>query len=175
MANTLKVGGLVGFVGMCALLVFAFRSPPSPIPQRDEDKETHVYVTWDRFEVDRCVAAWLIKRFVDSEAEFEFRPVGSPIPSEGCIAFDVPGARYERAPGKSVSAVLLAERGLEDPGVDRLVQIVQATEVAFWMLKSGSEEAKLRDTLQSLWTRTTDPEARLRPIFAHLDSLRSAQ
>ena len=174
MVNTLKLGGLVALLGTCTLLAFAFRSSSAPTPEGDEHTEAHLYATWDRFEVDRCVAAWLIKRFVDSEAEFEFYPVGSPIPSDGRIAFDTPGTRYTRVAGKSVSALVVEEFGLRDPAVDKLVQLVQTTEVAFWMLKSGSEEAKLREVLQSLWTQTTEPEARLMAIFAHLDSLRSA-
>ncbi len=169
--NKVRLGCVVGITSMCILLAFVFRSSPDPAPHRDEDVETHLYVTWDRFEVDRCVATWLIKRFLDPEAEFEFHPVGSPIRSSAWIAYDTPGARYERTPGKSVSAVVLAETGLEDPAVDRLVQLVQTTEVAFWMMKPGSEEANLRDSLQAIWMNTSEPKKRLQPIFDHIDKL----
>jgi len=171
MTSTFKLTCLATLLGTCTLLAFALRLSSAPAPEGDEHTETHVYATWDRFEVDRCVAAWLIKRFVDPDAEFEFYPVGSPIPSKGCIAFDTPGARYTRVAGKSVSAVVLAEASIEGPAVQRIVQLVQATEVAFWMLQPGSQEANLRDALQALWMQASHPEARLQPIFAYLDEL----
>ena len=170
-AKVLKLSCAIAIVPICTLLVFAFRPATEPAPQADEAYETHLYITWDRFEVDRCVAAWLIKRFVDSKAEFELLPVGSPIPPEGCIAFDTPGARYERVAGKSVSAVVLAETGVQEPAIDKLVRLVQTTEVAFWMLKPGSEEAKLRNSLQALWMGTSEPKRRFELIFDHLDNV----
>ena len=154
MTSTFKLTCLATLLGTCTLLAFALRLSSAPAPEGDEHTETHVYATWDRFEVDRCVAAWLIKRFVDPDAEF-----------------DTPGARYTRVAGKSVSAVVLAEASIEGPAVQRIVQLVQATEVAFWMLQPGSQEANLRDALQALWMQASHPEARLQPIFAYLDEL----
>ena len=171
--NRLKCSCLIPVMGTCALGVFAFRASAESAANGNEDAGTHVYVTWDRFEADRCVAAWLIKRFVDPLAEFEFVPVGSAISAEGCIAFDTPGAQYERAPGRSVSEVVLAETGVQDPVLDRIVQLVRAIEVAFWMLDQGSEEAKLRNALQELWTQAGNANERLAPIFAYLDRVRA--
>jgi len=172
-ANILRVGCGVVCVSVCALAPLAFRSSPESRHATDGGLGTHLYVTWDRFEVDRCVTAWLIKRFVDSEAEFQFYPVGSPVPSEGCIAFDTPGARYERSPGRSVSDTELAEAGLDEPAVHELVRLVRATEVAFWMITPGSEEANLRDTLQALWVGDQAPKEHLQRIFGYLDTVRA--
>jgi protein tyrosine phosphatase (PTP) superfamily phosphohydrolase (DUF442 family) len=171
--NTFKRSCLIPVMSACALGVFAFRASAESAANGNEDAGTHVYVTWDRFEADRCVAAWLIKRFVDPLAEFEFLPVGSAISAEGCIAFDTPGAQYERAPGRSVSEVVLAETGVRDPALDRIVQLVRAIEVAFWMLDQGSEEVKLRNALQELWTQGGSANERLAPIFAYLDRVRT--
>ena len=99
MANLLKLGSAIAIVPICTLLVFAFRPTTEPAPQADEDYETHLYITWDRFEVDRCVAAWLIKRFVDPEAEFRLLPVGSPTATGGGDAFEPAGAFDDDAAG----------------------------------------------------------------------------
>lgn len=141
-------------------------------PQQSADGvEAHRYVTWDRFEVDRCVAAWLIKRHLDPEATFEFLPVGTSVPQTGCITFDAPNARYERAPGKAVSELILSETKLRDSSINRLMKLVRATEVAFWMLKPDSDEARLRDSLRRLWIEDRQPDERLQPIFAYLDAV----
>ena len=169
----LKLSYLATFVCTCALAGFALWTGPRSSVTRTVALQTHLYVTWDRFEVDRCVTAWLIKRFVDSDAEFQLYPVGSPIPSEGCIAFDTPGARYERSPGRSVSDTVLAEAGLDEPAVHELVRLVRATEVAFWMITPGSEEAHLRDTLQAQWVGDQTPKVRFQRIFGYLDTVRA--
>ena len=142
--------------------------------QSAEGVQTHRYVTWDRFEVDRCVAAWLIKRHLDPEATFEFLPVGTPVPRTGCITFDAPNAQYERAPGKAVSELILSETNLRDSSINRLIKMVRATEVAFWMLKPDSEEGRLKDTLQRMWIEDRQPDERLEPIFAYLDAVYAA-
>lgn len=82
-----------------------------------------------------------------------------------------PGARRENVPGKSVSAVVLAEANLQDPAIDTLVQLVQATEVTFWMLQPDSEEANLKNSLKALWLGASEPKKRFELIFDHLDSM----
>ena len=37
------------------------------------------YVTRKRPQVDRCASAWLLKRFVDTDAEFDFMEEGDPL------------------------------------------------------------------------------------------------
>jgi len=163
-------GAAIVFAG--ALLIAAFVRPSRPARESDEGYQTHVYVTWDRFEVDRCVAAWLIKRFVDPLAQFELLPVGSELPQDGRIAFDAPKARYERTPGKPVSEAILSDTQLVDPAVSRIVQLVRATELAFWRLEADSQEGRLRNAIQLLWNPQLEPNERFRRVFSYLDALR---
>src|SRR4030042_5635946 len=65
-------------------------SHPSPGPEPN----AHIYASWDLMEFDKCVSAWLIVRFVDSDAEFVFHPQGTEV-AEG-VVFDVPGAEWSR-------------------------------------------------------------------------------
>ncbi len=53
------------------------------------------WITRSHIHVDRVVCPWLIKRFIDSEAEFIFVPksqVKTVAEKEGAIPFDAPGA-----------------------------------------------------------------------------------
>jgi hypothetical protein len=52
------------------------------------------YTTWENMEPDKCASAWLIKRFIDKNATFEFFPKGELI-TKG-ILFDVPEAEIRR-------------------------------------------------------------------------------
>ena len=46
------------------------------------------WVTWEQVAVDRMACAWLIRRFIDADAEFLFVPPGSqPLPA-GAEPFD---------------------------------------------------------------------------------------
>ena len=59
------------------------------------------WVTWQDVGVDRIGCAWLIKRFIDPDAEFIFVPPGAtPLP-EGAEPFDIPGTRLSHRRGHS--------------------------------------------------------------------------
>ena len=73
------------------------------------------WVTRKQPHVDRCASAWLIKRFIDPEAEFTFIERHDPIP-EGAIAFTLPGAEIKPMEGVSTTYDALMERyGVTDP------------------------------------------------------------
>jgi len=55
------------------------------------------WVTRKRIQVNRAATAWLVRRFIDREAEFIFvepQEVESVQSKLGAIGFDAPGARY---------------------------------------------------------------------------------
>ena len=52
------------------------------------------WVTWEQVGIDRMACAWLIRRFVDPAAEFQFVPVGRQDMPAGAEPFDIPGARF---------------------------------------------------------------------------------
>jgi hypothetical protein len=82
------------------------------------------WVTWENVGVDRIGCAWLIRRFVDPEAELVFVPAGSkPLP-EGAEPFDVPGARLSHHGGHCSFHAFLGAYGLDDPVLARIARIV---------------------------------------------------
>jgi hypothetical protein len=87
------------------------------------------WVTWENVGVDRIGCAWLIRRFVDPDAEFLFIPIGlEPLPS-GSEPFDIPGARLSHHGGHSSFHTIVHEYDLNDPILRRIAQIVDEADV----------------------------------------------
>jgi hypothetical protein len=91
------------------------------------------WVTRERANVDRIACPWLIKRFIDADAEFLFVPrdeVLAIAEREGAHSFDAPGAEYTHREGKCSFEVLVQEFELaKDPALTRLAEIVHAADV----------------------------------------------
>jgi hypothetical protein len=92
------------------------------------------WVTRENANVDRIACPWLIKRFIDPQAEFLFVPrdeVLAVAEREGAHSYDAPGAEYTHRDGKCSFDVLVQEFDLTgDPGLVRLAQIVHAADVS---------------------------------------------
>jgi hypothetical protein len=87
------------------------------------------WVTWENVGVDRMGCAWLIRRFVDPEAEFLFIAVGQqPLP-HGAEPFDIPGTRLSHHDGHSSFYTIVRECGLDDSILRRIAQIVDEADV----------------------------------------------
>jgi hypothetical protein len=87
------------------------------------------WLTWENVGVDRMASAWLIRRYIDPQAEFVFIPAGmKPLP-EGSEPFDIPGARYSHHRGHCTFYTLLKEYKLKDPILMRIAQIVDEADV----------------------------------------------
>jgi hypothetical protein len=86
------------------------------------------WVTWETVGVDRMACAWLIRRFIDSDAEFNFVKPGQPLPDDA-EAFDVLGARLSHRKGHCTFHTMLAEYKLTDPILQRIAHIVDEADV----------------------------------------------
>lgn len=87
------------------------------------------WVTWENIGVDRMASIWLIRRFIDAEAEIIFVPAGTtPLP-EGYEAFDIPGVRFSHHRGRCTFYAFLSAFKLDDPLLQRIAQIVDEADV----------------------------------------------
>jgi hypothetical protein len=87
------------------------------------------WVTWEQVAVDRMACAWLIRRFIDADAEFLFVPPGSqPLPA-GAEPFDIPGVRLSHHRGHCTFHTMLREYDLQDPVLQRIARIVDEADV----------------------------------------------
>jgi hypothetical protein len=91
------------------------------------------WLTRSHVHVDRVACPWLIKRFVDSEAEFLFVPKGEVervAAERGAIPFDALGVELGHHDGRCSFESILRKYGLTDPALQRLAKIVHAADVA---------------------------------------------
>ena len=91
------------------------------------------WVTREKARVDRIACPWLIRNFIDPEAEFLYVPAADVLAvaeREGALSYDAPGARYTHRDGLCSFEVLLEEHGLDDPALALLARIVHGADVA---------------------------------------------
>lgn len=87
------------------------------------------WVTWENVGVDRMASAWLIRKFIDLQAEFVFVCVGQKLLPEGAEPFDIPGVRYSHHRGHCTFYVLLKEFKLKNPVLAQIARIVDEADV----------------------------------------------
>ncbi|MBL7031557.1 MAG: chromate resistance protein [Nitrospira sp.] len=89
------------------------------------------WVTRSHVHVDRVACPWLIKRFIDSNAELIFAPkseVSKVADKEQAISFDAPGAKYDHDGDLCTFSVLIREFDLKDKALLKLSRIVNAAD-----------------------------------------------
>jgi hypothetical protein len=92
-------------------------------------------MTRARPKTDRIACPWLIRRYIDREAEFVFVPADTLLDEAArldAISFDAPGARFTHRDDKCTFEVLIEEHGLleKDPALRELARIVHAADIA---------------------------------------------
>jgi len=132
------------------------------------DYQGRVWATRRRLWVDRVASAWLIARFIDREARFQWLAKPSDCPRRA-LGFDFDGAAFTHVGDRVTFETLLASFGLEgDAALMRLGAMVHALDV-------GGEpvpEAKGFEAVMSgARVRLTDDDALLAEMGTVLDSL----
>jgi hypothetical protein len=91
------------------------------------------WVTRERPKTDRIACPWLIKNFIDPEAEFLYVPADEVLAvaeREGAHSYDAPGAEYTHRDGLCSFEVLLEDYAIADPALALLARIVHGADVA---------------------------------------------
>jgi len=78
--------------------------------------------------IDRAACAWLIRRFVDRDAEFVFVTDPALVPPDA-TAFDMRGAELSHSGGDCSFETILRRYELADPALWRLAQIVHEADI----------------------------------------------
>jgi len=92
------------------------------------------WITRERIRVNRTATCWLIRKFLDQDAEFLFVPadqVASLQAEAGATGFDAPGATYphQDSNGLCSFAALVREKLFQDPVLMEMARIVQAADI----------------------------------------------
>ena len=103
------------------------------LPQRLKTRaQVRQWVTRERPKIDRIACPWLVRRFIDPEAEFLYVPadrVFDVARENGAVAYDIPGAEPFSHDGALCSFDgFLKTFGISDPALDRLALIVRGAD-----------------------------------------------
>ncbi len=90
------------------------------------------WVTREQVKVDRVACPWLIKKFIDPNAEFLFVPAERIMETarrEGAIPFDVPDVELGHHEGRCSFEAIVEKYQIHDPAIHLLAQIVHGADV----------------------------------------------
>lgn len=87
-----------------------------------------VWATRQRPWVDRLASAWLIRRFIDSDARFVWLAAITDLPA-GALGFDFDGAAFSHVGNKVTFETLLASFTLDNPALHKLGMLVHYLDV----------------------------------------------
>jgi hypothetical protein len=92
------------------------------------------WVTREHPHTDRIACPWLIRRFIDPDAEIVYVPRDDVLgyaAREGATSFDAPGARYTHRGGKCTFEVLVEDYALgDDRALELVATVVHGADVA---------------------------------------------
>ena len=91
------------------------------------------WITRANANVDRIACPWLIKRFVDPDAEFLFvaaDEVMAAAERERAIPYDVPNVELGHVDGRCSFESIVLKYNLTDPALTKLARIVHGADVA---------------------------------------------
>lgn len=98
------------------------------------DDSNMQWITRERPKTDRIACPWLIKNFIDKDAEIIFVPANRVLADAkrlGAKSFDAPGADFTHRGNKCTFEVLIDEYKLGDnPALVRLAKIVHAADIS---------------------------------------------
>ena len=92
------------------------------------------WVTRARPKTDRIACPWLIRRFIDPDADILYAPKDQVLyvaREQQAHSFDAPGAEFDHRDGRCTFEVLIDDYGLDhDPALVRLAAIVHAADIS---------------------------------------------
>lgn len=89
------------------------------------------WITRERPKIDRIACPWLIRRFIDPEAEIIYVPFEKVIITAGelgAIPFDLPGVEYSHYDDQCTFDYFLKKHGLKDLALDRMAAIIRGAD-----------------------------------------------
>src|SRR5215216_2837445 len=89
------------------------------------------WITREKPKIDRIACPWLIKRFIDAEAEIiyvSFEEVKSKAEKLQAIPFDIPGVEYSHYNDKCTFDYFLEKHELKDHALNTMAVIVRGAD-----------------------------------------------
>lgn len=89
------------------------------------------WITRERPKIDRIACPWLVRRFIDPQAEFHYVPadkVFETAAASKAVAFDIPGALFSHDGERCSFDAFIDAFQIEDPGLTILQPIVHGAD-----------------------------------------------
>ncbi len=89
------------------------------------------WITRERPKIDRIACPWLIKNFVDKDAEFIYvakEQVFEKAKELDAIPYDIPGAEYSHYDDECTFDFIISKHQLNDPALHQLALIVRGAD-----------------------------------------------
>lgn len=134
------------------------------------------WITRENIKVDRVACPWLIKRFVDPDAQFIFVPEAQLLATaerERATPFDatrLPEVKLNHRGERCTFEAILEDFNLKDPALQRLAHIVRAADVQ-GQEQAAAEGLGLRAIAEGFAALGITDEERLRLEFPLYDAL----
>ena len=136
------------------------------------------WVTREKAKVDRIACPWLIKKFVDPQAELLFVPADRVLEvakEEGAISYDAPGAEltHFKADGKDYVSFdsIIKKYNLKDPALLEMAKIVRGADAK--IPDTPSESSGLEAAAMGFRMNAKDDFDNMRLQFPMYDALYS--
>lgn len=103
------------------------------------------WITRDRPKIDRIACPWLIKRFIDKEAEIIYVPFGEVAKKAGqlnAIPFDIPGVEFTHYEDQCTFDYFVKKYKIKDPAVHTMAVIIRGAD---------TDRHDLADQSSGLW------------------------
>jgi hypothetical protein len=134
------------------------------------DLRGRTWVTRQGVHVDRIASAWLIRRFIDPEAQFKFAPAQGYLPTDGELRYDMFDAEFTHEGDHCTFEVLSAFMNLTDPALAAIGQIVH--DIDLKDNKFGREEVGgIRTLIAGICASAANDEERIARGAAVFDDL----
>ena len=91
------------------------------------------WVTREHPKTDRIACPWLIRKFIDPQAEIVYvhrDDVLTFAEREGATSFDAPGAKYTHRGGGCSFETLVADYQIQDPAIALMARVVHGADVS---------------------------------------------
>lgn len=89
------------------------------------------WITREHPKIDRIACPWLIKRFIDAEAEIIYVPFDQVLSKAEALSatpFDIPGVEYSHYEDRCTFDYFLKKHQLKDPALERIAAIVRGAD-----------------------------------------------
>jgi len=103
------------------------------------------WITRERPKIDRIACPWLIKNFIDTDAEFIYVPFNEVMPKSqelNAIPFDIPGVKFTHRGNHCTFDCLLDEYQIRDAAVRAMAPIIRGAD---------TDRHEIADQASGLW------------------------